>query len=283
MRLPSTLLPTLFALLAAAPGLAADLREAEPVPHVKEAGQEAYRRFFSSEPHRAFVIAPGGAWSWAAQAPTREAAEEGALQACREKTAQKCVLYAVDDERVFDAQAWPTLWGPYKTAAEARQASVGNKPGERFPDLTFKSADRKAQTLAPLRGKVVLLHFWGSWCGPCRHELPDVQALRDSLKDRRDIAFVLLQAREPYAVSRQWAKQQNLDLPLFDSGSGGEADAEFTLADGSRVKDRVVAAQFPTTYILDKRGVVLFSHIGAVPHWREYAAFLRDAAAKSGK
>lgn len=253
------------------------------VPHVKESGQDAYRRFFSSETHRAFAIAPGGAWSWVAEAPTKEVAEEGALKGCREKTTQKCVLYAVDDENVFNAQVWPTLWGPYKSAAQARHAAVGIKPGDRLPDLAFKSADGKGIGLSALRGKVIVLHFWGSWCTPCRHEMPDLQGLRDSLKDRADIGFVLLQVREAFSVSRQWARDQHIALPLFDSGSGGEADASFHLADGTRIDDRTIAGQFPTTYVLDKHGLVLFSHIGAAPRWKEYAAFLRDAAAKSGK
>jgi thiol-disulfide isomerase/thioredoxin len=271
-----------LALLASdAPG--ADPAAAQVVPHVKDSGQQAYGRFFSSETHRAFAIAPGGAWSWTAEAPSRDIAEQGALQACREKTPQKCVLYAVDDENVFDAQTWPTLWGPYKSADQARQAATGTKPGERLPELAFKSADGKAVKLSALRGKIVVLHFWGSWCTPCRHEMPDLQALRDALKDKPDIAFVLLQAREAFPVSRQWAKEHGVALPLFDSGSRGVDDTDFTLADGSRIADRTLSAQFPTTFVLDQRGLVLFSHFGAVPRWSEYADFLRDAAAKSGR
>lgn len=253
------------------------------VPHLKAAGQEDYRRFAASEPHRAFAIAPGGAWAWVADAHSGEDALAAALGSCRRNTRQKCVPYAVDDRIVFDAAAWPTLWGPYKGREEARRGAVGTVPGNRFHHLAFKDAAGVRKSLGDFAGRVVVLHFWGSWCGPCRHEMPDLQALRASLRDRSDIVFVLLQAREPFETARRWAAEQKLNLPLYDSGSGGESDAFLRLAGGGRIEDREIAAQFPTTYVIDKHGVVLFSHVGPVPRWAEYADFLRDAANRSGR
>jgi hypothetical protein len=55
------------------------------------------------------------------------------------------------------------------------------------------------------------------------------------------------------------------------------------LADGTKVPDRQIAGKFPTTYVLDKHGIVVFSHIGDASRWHEYAPFLRDAALRSGK
>ena len=274
-------------LTATVAGLSAHAADKVPdvdsVPHLKERGREEYAKFRSGELHRAFAIAPGGAWSWTGQAASADEAADGALEACAKQTRQRCVLYAVDEKIVFDAKGWPSLWGPYKSRAAAGQAAIGVKPGERFPDVAFKDATGKRQTLKDWRGKVVVLHFWGSWCSPCRHEMPNLQTLRESLKDRGDIVFVLLQSREPFSLSRSWAEKQGLRLPLFDSGSTGEADAAFTLSDGSKIADRTVAAQFPSTYVVDKSGLVVFSHAGAVPKWGEYAAFLRDAAERSGK
>jgi hypothetical protein len=85
--------------------------------------------------------------------------------------------------------------------------------------------------------------------------------------------------REPFAVARDWARSQRLDLPLHDAG-GGET---FTLADGAMLPDRRVAGKFPTTYVLNKRGIVVFSHVGDASRWEEYTPFLRDAAARSGR
>jgi hypothetical protein len=113
--------------------------------------------------------------------------------------------------------------------------------------------------------------------------MPELQALRDSLKDRRDIVFVLAQVREPIAASRRWASERSITLPLYDSGSAGIDDEWLHLADGRRLADRELAAQFPTTTLIDKHGIVLLSHAGPVPRWSEYREFLLDAAKRSGK
>lgn len=279
-RLRRAVLATVCALCA---GASSSFALADAPPHLSERGQAAYARYPALTPHRAFVIAPGGAWAWRADAASPQAALEAALADCRGRTPQKCVPYAVDEDLVFDAAAWPRLWGPYASAAQAAAAATGTRPGERFFDLAFRDPAGKRATLSGLAGKVVVLHFWGSWCGPCRHEMPDLQRLRESLQDRGDVAFVLLQVRERFSASKRWAEAQGIRLPLYDSGSAGEADRSLALAGGGRVADRRLARFFPTTYLLDKRGVVLFSHIGPVPRWREYAAFLRDAAERSGR
>ena len=253
------------------------------LPHLNAAGQADYRAYLDAREHRAFAIAPGGAWGWKAEAGAREEAEEAALAACQANTRQKCVLYGVVGKPVFDARKWTELWGPYADAAAARQAPVGRQVGQRFHDLAYADADGRRHTVSGLRGKVVVLHFWGSWCGPCRREMPELQRLYASLKDRRDIAFALLQVREKFAVSQQWAQTQALRLPLYDSGSTGDTDAALRLADGGKLGDREIAASFPSTYVLDKRGIVVFSHAGPVHDWSQYRDFLLDAVLRSGR
>lgn len=260
--------------------LAAAAQAGEP-PQLGPRGVASYRDYLAAGPHRAFVIAPGGAWAWRADAPSRELALDAALADCREYTEQTCVPYALDRDPVFDARAWPTLWGPYADAAAARRAPVGTRRGERFPDLVFRDAAGRAVKVSDFRGQVLVLHFWGSWCGPCRRELPDLQGLARRLERQRDIRFVLLPVREPYAAARDWARAQKLDLPLYDgAAAGGEV---FVLADGTTLPDRRIAGKFPTTYVLDKRGIVVFAHVGDASRWEEYAPFLRDAAARSGR
>jgi thiol-disulfide isomerase/thioredoxin len=266
-----------------APALAAGIADAAAVPQLGERGVAGYREFLAAGPHRAFAIAPGGAWAWHGDAATPQAAERAAADACARHTVQTCVPYAVDDRVVFDAQAWPTLWGPYAPADVAGRAPVGTRRGERFPDLVFRDAAGRPHKVSDLRGKVLVLHFWGSWCGPCRRELPDLQRLVRAMEQRDDIRFVFLPVREPFAAARDWAQTQKLRLPLFDSGNDGKGAHVFALADGARLPDRQVAGRFPTTYVLDRHGIVVFSHVGDASRWVEYAPFLRDAARFSGK
>lgn len=261
----------------------AALNDTAAVPHLSESGREGYREFLAGRGHRAFAIAPGGGWGYAVEKGSAGEATEAALAGCQANTRQRCVIYAIDQAVAFDPKGWTRLWGPYRTAKDAAAAPAGTARGERFPDLALRDPAGRPLNLSSLRGRIVVLHFWGSWCGPCRREMPDLQALAESFKSSRDVAFVLLQVREPYAKARDWARAQGIRLPLHDSGSTGETDDRFALAGGGKLRDRAVAAFFPTTYVLDRHGLVLFSHVGPVPAWREYAPFLRDAAARAPK
>lgn len=263
--------------------LGAGAAAAQVPPHLGKPGLDDYRAYQSAHSHRAFAVAPGGAWGWKEDAATSEEAEAAALAACQANTAQKCVAYGLDGRVVFDAKAWPRLWGPYADATAAARAPVGRKPGERFFDLAFSDAEGRKLSVAALAGKVAVLHFWGSWCGPCRREMPDLQKLFESLRGRRDIVFVLLQVREKFADSHRWVEEQKLRLPLHDSGASGEADPLLRLAGGGSLRDRDIAASFPTTTVIDKRGIVVFSHVGPVADWSQYRDFLLDAAARSGR
>jgi len=252
-------------------------------PHLNPSGQTEFREYLESHNHRAFAVAPGGAWGWTAAEASAKAAEDKALAICQGQTSQRCVSYAIDDKTVFDAVAWSRLWGPYANAVQARRATVGREPGQRMADLAFVDAKGTRRSVSSLKGKVVVLHFWGTWCPPCRQEMPELQKLQTAMAGKSDIVFTVLQAREKFEVSRLWAERQGIALPLADSGASGDDDAEFRLAGGGRIRDREIASRFPTTYVLDKRGLIVFSHVGPVHDWPQYEAFLRDVAERSGR
>lgn len=138
--------------------------------------------------------------------------------------------------------------------------------------------------LSDYKGKVVVLHFWGSWCPSCLREMPELQQLYHAMSSSSDIQLVLLQVREKFASGQQWARQHQLDLPLHDSRvTDSSALDALSLAGGKAIHDRDIATAFPTTYILDKRGIVVFAHVGSISGWMQYLPLLRDVADKSGK
>jgi hypothetical protein len=94
----------------------------------------------------------------------------------------------------------------------------------------------------------------------------------------KGVAFVPLQVREPFAVSRAWLAAQKIDLPLYDSGVTGSDDGAFRIEGGGTLPDRAVAPVFPSTVVLDKLGRVVFSHHGPIERWVEYGPFLRELA-----
>ncbi|MDP2804550.1 MAG: TlpA disulfide reductase family protein [Gallionellaceae bacterium] len=263
--------------------LAAKASDADNIPHIDQQGKGAFREFLAAGKHRAFVIAPGGAWAWKANETTTDVAIENAILECQQGSEQPCVPYVVNDKIVFDAKRWPTLWGPYLKRMSSDKSHVGKERGDRFFDLSFKTPEGKNTSLAQLRGKVIVLHFWGTWCSSCRHEMPDLQKLNQQLSTSPDIQLVLLQVREEAHTSRKWAKQQNIMLPLYDSGITKAGSDLLKLSNSKTISDNRIAMVFPTTYILDKHGIVVFAHPGTINNWGEYLPFLRDVAAKSGK
>ncbi|MBU0620892.1 MAG: TlpA family protein disulfide reductase [Gammaproteobacteria bacterium] len=279
---PAALVAMLLS-LAPLTGYAAPLNDAKAVPHLDSTGQTAYRDFLAADRHRAFAIAPGGAWTWNAGGSNAKSIADDTLQTCEFDNGQRCILYALDDKVVFDSKVWNGLWGPYLDRATADRARIGLQRGERFHNLAFKSPAGKAMKLSDLRGKVIVLHFWGSWCPPCRREMPDMQQLHRALGKSPGIEMVLLQVREDIDTARKWAGQRRLQLPLYDSGANGKASEFLPLADGKSIHDRYIAEVFPTTYILDKHGIIVFSHVGLISRWPEFLPLLRDVAARSGK
>jgi len=272
----------MLALIAAAFSVeprAAKLADSAAIPHLDARGQAAYREFLAAEPHRAFAISPGGGWGWSQDAATPEMAQAQAHATCSQHSQQTCVPYAVDKRVVFDARAWPTLWRPYLSAAAAARAPTGTTRGERFPDLLLSAPNGRPWRLSGQRSKVVVLHFWGSWCHSCVRELPQFESLQSAFKGRNDIVFVYTQARESAATARQWLRQRKLALALHDSGVRDQRDSQFRLADGRAIADRDIAPVFPATYVLDRNGVVVFSLLGSARDWTEYEPFLRDLLA----
>ena len=126
------------------PAIAAKPGDAEAIPHLDSQGKEGYREFLSAGKHRAFVIAPGGAWAWKGDEPTVDSAVEGAIQKCQHGTEQPCVPYVVDDKVVFDARVGRHCGGPSEPRGSgqgayrqgARRPVLRSRHQESRPDLS---------------------------------------------------------------------------------------------------------------------------------------------------
>jgi len=266
-----------------APVGAADLGDGTRIPQVGATGHAGYLDFSAAPDHKAFVIAPGGAWAWVSDKGSVEAAEAEALSACRQNTQQPCQLYASDDQVVFDEAAWAESWDLHVSTDQAAKAPLGTGRGDRFPDLALTAPDGRAITLAELKGKPVFLHFWGSWCPPCQTEFVDLQKLHDSVAGDGRVAFVLVQGRESIAKSRRWAQKRGFTMPLYDSGHQGRAQKSFRLADGTELSDRRLVSAYPTTYILDANGLIVFHQAGAGERWKDYEQLIRHIGTPATK
>ena len=119
------------------------------------------------------------------------------------------------------------------------------------PTLALRDEEgKKTWRLSDLRGKVVLVHFWATWCPPCRKELPSMERLWQQFKDA---GLVVLGVNVGESADEVFAFSNGLDAPLTFPLL---LDEESTVARSWPVKG------LPTTYLVDKQGRIAFGAIG---------------------
>src|SRR5882672_9638976 len=116
------------------------------------------------------------------------------------------------------------------------------------PALGINDLDGKPISLDEFKGKIVLLNFWATWCGPCRAEIPDLIELQNKYKDQLTIIALATDEDEPAEV-KKFAQKAGINYRV------GMA------TDPLRVKYGGIPA-LPTSFILDTQGRVVQKHIG---------------------
>ena len=132
-----------------------------------------------------------------------------------------------------------------------KENKVGNEmntteevPGVETPaptaDIFFKGEDGKTVSLSSLKGKVVFINFWATWCPPCIEELPTINELKQSFNGNDHIEFLMVDVDNKMESSSAFMQENNYDLPVYVPASNIPSD--------------YLGNAIPTTVILDKSG-----------------------------
>jgi len=127
--------------------------------------------------------------------------------------------------------------------------------GGAAPDFTLKSNQGKNIRLQELRGEVVMLNFWASWCGPCRQEMP---LMNDIYEEFKDLGFTILAVNvdEDSADADRFLSKVPVDFPvLYDNKS--------------KVSEMYKVDAMPTTVLIDRDGNRRFHHRGYKPGYED--------------
>jgi thiol-disulfide isomerase/thioredoxin len=128
--------------------------------------------------------------------------------------------------------------------------SLTTQPPKRAPALKLKDTDGTLHDFTQLKGKVVLVNFWATWCPPCRREMPSMQRLKDSL------------AGEAFEVLAVDVGEDADTIQAFTSQLDTQLTFPILLDTRSRAMREWKVAGLPTTYLVDKQGRIVASAVG---------------------
>ncbi len=124
------------------------------------------------------------------------------------------------------------------------------KLGEPAPNFRLRDLNGHSVALSDLRGKVVLLNFWATWCGPCRVEMPAMEELYRTFS-RNDFEILAVSTdAQGASVTRPFQQENHLTFPILH-----DADYRVGLTYGAR--------SLPMTFMVDRQGIVRHQIFGA--------------------
>ncbi len=136
-----------------------------------------------------------------------------------------------------------------KVGVESQPAAQAARPA---PDFTLQTADGGQVRLAELRGQVILLNFWATWCPPCKAEMPDLNALHQEYGQTRNFIVLGINDEEAQHEVEAFARRNGILFPL-----GLDSDGTVT---GSRYGVRGL----PTSIIVDRQGNIRDTWTGQI-------------------
>ena len=116
--------------------------------------------------------------------------------------------------------------------------------------ISFSFRDEKGNTvsIANLKGKVVFINFWATWCPPCRAEMPSLNDLYNQFRNDDQFVFVFLNEDNDPAKAATYLQNNSFAMPLVNSAGS--------------MPPEIYSGTLPTTVILNTEGKIVYKHEG---------------------
>lgn len=115
-------------------------------------------------------------------------------------------------------------------------------------NASFKNINGETVSLQDLKGKVVVMNFWATWCPPCIAEMPSLQKLHEELKAEKDIVFMAIEVDQDIDKATKFMAKNKYTLPLYT------VDAE--------LPEELMSNSIPMTVIFAKNGDIIGKQVG---------------------
>jgi len=146
------------------------------------------------------------------------------------------------------------LIGMYFSGAfdtENQSQSVSVEVGQPAPDFTLYNQKGEGYSLSSLKGQVVLVNFWATWCPPCRSEIPSMEELYVNYhRGGLELLAVNIEPEGPEIIDAFTLENPHSFPVIFDR-------------DG-KVQNRFGVFKFPETFIINKQGIIVERVVGAI-------------------
>jgi thiol-disulfide isomerase/thioredoxin len=116
-------------------------------------------------------------------------------------------------------------------------------------DFTLNQLDGDVLDFKDLKGKVVFINFWATWCAPCVAEMPSIHGLYEIYKDNPEVAFVMINIENQDAKARKFIKKKKYTFPIY-------------LPNSTQIPKVYESKGIPTTFVLDKEGYIAYKKVG---------------------
>lgn len=163
------------------------------------------------------------------------------------------ILISPDAKTWFMRQVIST--GVMNLTLQDQSKKSNEKSTSEIADFRLQDEDGRIVSTKELRGKVVFMNFWASWCPPCRAEFPSVQKFFDRYKDNPNVVFLTVNLDDQAAAGRNYLDKQNFTLPL--------------LVPASDIPPAYYTGSLPTTVVLDKKGEIRLHHTGMADYSKD--------------
>lgn len=129
--------------------------------------------------------------------------------------------------------------------------------------IKFKDAKGKIVNLNELKGKVVFINFWATWCPPCLAEMPSINKLHQQFKSDADVVFLMIDADSDFPKAQTYMDKRKYQMPVY------------TFA--SELPKELFKGSLPTTIVFDKKGRISFNEVGAANYSNpKFIAFIKQ-------